>query len=107
MALAFKFDNVQVTLKPNGVREWLGYPSVDGQPQAKYYLQVTELRDCFISAICQKGRAGSLRSFDRLDGNEATLVAMKALAQFLKGEPITVPPVSRMNPPRPIVPFGE
>lgn len=107
MSLTFSADNLQVTLKPNGAGEWFGYPSVDGQPQAKHYIQVTQLKDCFISAICQKGRAGSLRSFDRLDGNEAARVALKALAETLKGVPVTVPPVSRMNPPRPIVPFGE
>jgi hypothetical protein len=103
VTLAFTHDTLAVVMNPTRENNWVGYPSVDGIAQKKFFIELTKCKDgSNIAAIVKKGKGSSERSFDRATDHEVMDGALKALGQMLKGEEVTVPPVSRMNPPRPI-----
>lgn len=100
--ITFTFKNLTVVMKPTRDNKWVGYPSIDGQEQKKFFIELTVCKDgSNIAAICKRGKSSSERSFDRATDQGVMEAALKALSQMLSGEEVTVPPVSRMNPPRP------
>lgn len=100
-AIAFAYDTLQVVMNPTRENNWVGYPVVARKVQKTFFIELTVCKDCVVTAICKRGKSSSERSFNRATDADAMQAALKALSEMLAGQEVTVPPVSRMNPPRP------